>query len=360
MTPKKVVISGGGTGGHLFPALAVGAKLKERDSSLQITFVGSSRQLEKTLMAKYQAQFVPLKIEGLKGMRWKTVKSLAILPLSFIKSYSLLRSLKPDLVLGVGGFSSGPIVLLAAWMKIPTLIMEQNLRPGLTNRLLIRWVDKAVTAFEGSLPYFKGKGEFIGNPTREEFLKVTPKLRNSKLALLIFGGSQGSHFLNKGVTDSLRFLTEERTHLRISHQTGEADWTWVKDLYVQNGFSDITVAPFFFDMAAQFQKSDLVVCRAGATSIAELIAARKAAILVPFSKAADNHQEMNARELERIQGAEVILEDEFKPDGFANKIREFLNHKEKLDQMEENLKKLKTENASEHIANLCFNLMERR
>jgi UDP-N-acetylglucosamine--N-acetylmuramyl-(pentapeptide) pyrophosphoryl-undecaprenol N-acetylglucosamine transferase len=360
MMPKKVIISGGGTGGHLFPALAVGEKLKEKDPSLQITFVGSSRQLEKNLMAKYQAQFVPLRIEGLKGMRGKTFKSLAMLPLSFVKSFRLLRSLRPDLVIGVGGYSSGPVVLLASWMKISTLIMEQNLRPGLTNRLLIPWVKKAVVAFEGSLPYFRGKGQFIGNPTRQEFLSVTPKHRNNKLSVLIFGGSQGSHFLNIGMTAALVFLTEERAHLCISHQTGEADCAWVNDLYVQNGFTDVTVAPFFFDMADHFQKSDLVICRAGATTIAELIAARKAAILIPFSKATDNHQEMNARELERIQGAEVILEEEFKPEGFANKIKEFLMHKEKLDLMEQNLTKLKTDNVAERIAELCFDLIEER
>jgi UDP-N-acetylglucosamine--N-acetylmuramyl-(pentapeptide) pyrophosphoryl-undecaprenol N-acetylglucosamine transferase len=217
-----------------------------------------------------------------------------------------------------------------------------------------------VVAFEGSLPYFKGKGEFLGNPTREGFLKVTPKQRNNKLSILIFGGSQGSRFLNKGVTDSLRFLSADRTQLHISHQTGEADWAWVKDLYVQNGFTDISVSPFFNEMASYFQKSDLVVCRAGATTIAELIAAQKAAILVPFSKATDNHQEMNARELERIQGAEIILEDEFEPESFANKIKEFLTHKEKLDRMEQNLGKLKTDNAADKIAKLCFELIAKR
>ncbi len=360
MTPKKIIISGGGTGGHLFPALAVGETLKKKDPSLQIIFVGSSRQLEKNLMERYQAQFVPLKIEGIKGMRWKTFKSLAILPMAFVKSYRLLRSQKPNLVIGVGGYSSGPVVLLASWMKVPTLIMEQNLRPGLTNRMLLRWARKAVVSFEGSLPYFKGKGEFIGNPTREEFLKVTPKHRNNKLSILIFGGSQGSRFLNKGVTNSLGFLTEDRTHLHISHQTGEADCEWVSDFYVQNGFTDITVSPFFIEMADYFQKSDLVVCRAGATTIAELIAARKAAILVPFSKATDNHQEMNARELERIQGAEVILEDDFKPEDVADIIREFMIHKEKLDLMEQNLEKLKTDNVAERIAQLCFDLIEER
>ncbi|MBN1222166.1 MAG: UDP-N-acetylglucosamine--N-acetylmuramyl-(pentapeptide) pyrophosphoryl-undecaprenol N-acetylglucosamine transferase, partial [Candidatus Aminicenantes bacterium] len=331
----------------------------QRDSSLRITFVGSSRKLEKSLMDRYQAHFVPLKIEGLKGMGWKTFKSLFILPFSFLKSLGLLLRLKPDLVIGVGGYSSGPIVLLASWLKIPTLIMEQNLRPGFTNRLLLPWIKKAVVAFESSLPYFKGKGQFIGNPTREEFLTITPKPRNSKFTLLIFGGSQGSHFLNKGITDALPFIKEQKNSLRIIHQTGQVDLAWVKDGYLTNGFSDFTVLSFFHDMAEQFKISDLIVCRAGATTIAELIAAQKAAILIPFAQATDNHQVANAKELERVQGACVITEDEFQPMAFADKIREFMIHKDKLDMMEKNLRQLKTANVAAKISDLCFELMEK-
>jgi UDP-N-acetylglucosamine--N-acetylmuramyl-(pentapeptide) pyrophosphoryl-undecaprenol N-acetylglucosamine transferase len=183
MKQKKVIISGGGTAGHIYPALAVGNKLKEKDPHLQLTHVGTHRELEKNIMEHHKVDFIPLKIEGLKGKGLKIVKSLFLLPFSFIKSFAILRRIKPDLVIGVGGYSSGPVVLLASWMKIPTLILEQNFRPGFTNRMLVRWVRKAVVAFKGSLPYFKGKGIFIGNPVREEFCHLSPKARNEKLTI---------------------------------------------------------------------------------------------------------------------------------------------------------------------------------
>jgi UDP-N-acetylglucosamine--N-acetylmuramyl-(pentapeptide) pyrophosphoryl-undecaprenol N-acetylglucosamine transferase len=358
MIEKKVIISGGGTAGHIYPALAMGNKLKEKDPRLQLTYVGTHRELEKNIMEHHKVDFIPLKIEGLKRKGLKTVKSLFLLPFSFIKSFAILRRIKPDLVIGVGGYSSGPIVLLASWMKIPTLILEQNFRPGFTNRMLVRWVRKAVVAFKGSLPYFKGKGIFIGNPVREEFCHLSPKARNEKLTILIFGGSQGSHFLNKGISVSLSLLKEEKENLRIFHQTGEKDLEWVKENYVQNKFKDVTVAPYFLDMASYFQKSDLIISRAGATTIAEFIASQKASLLIPFSKAADNHQALNARELEKINGAEVILEEEFTPELLVNKIFYFLRNKEKIDQMEKNIARIKIEKVTEKISDLCLDLME--
>jgi UDP-N-acetylglucosamine--N-acetylmuramyl-(pentapeptide) pyrophosphoryl-undecaprenol N-acetylglucosamine transferase len=357
MKAQKVIISGGGTGGHLYPALAVGEKLRERDSTVKIFFIGSSRLLEKSIMERYEANFIPLKIEGLKGKGLRTLKSLALLPYGFLKSLYILFRIRPALVIGVGGYSSGPIVLLASWLRIPTLIMEQNLKPGLTNRLLLPWVRKAVVAFEGSLPYFKGKGYVTGNPTREEFYSLPKKERNHRLSLLIFGGSQGSHFLNMGVTESLPLLTEEKKDLRFVHQTGENDYEWVKACYTQYGYTDVTVSPYFFNIPEYFQNSDLIVCRAGATTIAELIAAQKASLLVPFARATENHQLLNAKELEKAQAAEILSEEDFTPEMFTEKIRDFMCHKEKIDQMESNLKSLKKENAAEKISDLCFNLM---
>jgi UDP-N-acetylglucosamine--N-acetylmuramyl-(pentapeptide) pyrophosphoryl-undecaprenol N-acetylglucosamine transferase len=360
MKAKKIIISGGGTGGHLYPALAVGETLMTKDESIEIFFVGSSRLLEKNIMERYQANFIPLKIEGLKGKGMSTFKSLALLPFSFFKSLYILFRIRPALVVGVGGYSSGPIVLLASWLRIPTLIMEQNLKPGLTNRLLVRWVRKAVVAFEGSLPYFKGKGYVTGNPTREKFYSLPKKERNHQLSLLIFGGSQGSHFLNSGVTGSLDLLSEYKKSLRIAHQTGDTDFKWVKDRYDQHGFTDVTVSPYFFDIADYFKRADLIVSRSGATTIAELIASQKASLLVPFAKATEDHQLINAKELENARGAEILLEEEFTPESFAERIRDFMAHKDKIDRMENNLKSLKKENAAEKIADLCFELMEGR
>jgi UDP-N-acetylglucosamine--N-acetylmuramyl-(pentapeptide) pyrophosphoryl-undecaprenol N-acetylglucosamine transferase len=360
MKEKRVIISGGGTAGHLYPALAVGQKLKEKAPHLRLTYVGSGRTLERNIMKHHGADFIPLKIKGIKGKGWKAIPSLLLLPFSFLKSFWILISRKPLLVVGVGGYSSGPMVLLASWLRIPTLIMEQNLKPGFTNRLLIPWIRKAVVAFKESLPSFKGKGIFLGNPVRDEFYGLSPKEENGKLTILVFGGSQGSHFLNQSLVSSLPLLKKEKDRLRIFHQTGEEDCEWVKQNYQEMSFQDATVAPYFHDMPQHFQKSDLIISRAGATTIAELIASKKASILIPFSKATDNHQLFNARELERTQGAEVILEEEFDAEGFSKRILEFLRSQNKIRQMEKNLETLKSENAAERIASLCLEMMEKK
>jgi UDP-N-acetylglucosamine--N-acetylmuramyl-(pentapeptide) pyrophosphoryl-undecaprenol N-acetylglucosamine transferase len=357
MKERRVIISGGGTGGHLYPALAVGQKLQEVDPGLELTFVGSRRSLEKTLMERSGARFVAMRIEGLKGRGLKSLKALALLPFAFIKSLLILLRLKPDLVIGVGGYSSGPVVLLGSLLGRPTLILEQNLYPGFTNRLLTRWAKKAVVAFENSLAFFKGKGIFLGNPVREEFYRLRPKPRTKELTLLVFGGSQGARVLNEAMTAALPFLRAEKENLRIFHQTGESDFERVRSGYVREGFEGAVVSPYFFDMAPCFESSDLVVCRAGATTIAELIAAQKAAVLVPFARAADDHQSKNARELERVGGARVILEKDLTPRLLAETILFFLRDKEKISAMERNLAVLKTDRPAEKIAGLCFNLM---
>jgi len=358
MKEKKVILSGGGTGGHLYPALALGQKLRAQNPRLQLIFIGSERDVEKNIMNKYGVNFVPIKIEGIKGKGLKSIKSFFLLPLSFFKSLAILHRSKPDLVIGMGGYSSGPVVLVASLMKIPTLILEQNLYPGFTNRLLIRWVRKAVVSFENSLPFFKGKGVFLGNPVREEFYSLPPKQRNNKLTLLIFGGSQGSHFLNQAVVATLPLLKKEKETLRIFHQTGKADFEWVRNSYVKNHSKDVIVSPYFFDMASFFQKSDLIISRAGATTIAELIASSKASLLIPFARASENHQMRNARELEKIQGAEILREEDFSPERLAERILFFLKNKEKIGQMEKNLEPLKTDKVAERIAALCSELME--
>lgn len=297
-------------------------------------------------------------IEGLKGRGWRSLKSLILLPGAFLKSLALLLRLKPGLVVGVGGFSSGPIVLLASWMKIPTLILEQNVRPGFTNRLLLPWVKKAAAAFESSLPQFKGKGVFLGNPVREKFYSLPPKERKSRLGILIFGGSQGSHFLNQTVIAALPLLKNAKDRLQIFHQTGKDDFEWVKRSYAENGFDHVTVSPFFFKMPDYFRAADLILSRAGATTCAELIAAQKASLLIPFAKAADNHQALNAAALKSAGGADVILEGEATPQVLSERIHFFLEHPERLSDMEKNLARLKIDSAANRIAGLCFEMME--
>jgi UDP-N-acetylglucosamine--N-acetylmuramyl-(pentapeptide) pyrophosphoryl-undecaprenol N-acetylglucosamine transferase len=358
MKERRIIISGGGTGGHLYPALVVGRKLREMDGSIELTYVGTHRDVEKKIMDEHGVRFIPMRIEGLKGRGFRSLGSLAILPLSFVQSLSILRRTEPGLVIGVGGYSSGPVVLLASWRGIPTLILEQNAHPGFTNRLLGRWVRRAVVAFESSLPYFRGKGVCLGNPVREEFYALPAKARSGPLSVLIFGGSQGSRFLNEKVTAALPLLAPLRDRFRIVHQTGTRDLDWVASKYRASGFDADAVAPYISDMPGAFGRADLVVSRAGATTLAEIIAARKAAILVPFAGASEDHQTANARELERIGGAEVIPELRLTSETVAGRLFHYLNQPADLDAMETNLLSLRTENPAAKIAGLCLSLMD--
>lgn len=358
MSERRVVISGGGTGGHLYPALAVGRKLLETDPTLRLTFVGSRRPVEIRIMDEQGVDFVPLRIEGLKNRGLRSIRGLALLPFSFLKPLALLVRLRPQLVVGVGGYSSGPVVLLASWLRIPTLILEQNVRPGYTNRLLLRRAKKAVAAFETTLPAFRGKGVWLGNPVREEFHGMPAKAAGPALSILVSGGSQGSRFLNRTLTAALPLLREKRELLEIVHQTGKDDIAWVEKAYGDSGFAGATVAPYFPDMAARFRRADLVVSRAGATTCAELIASRRPSLLVPFAAASENHQELNARELEKAGGAEVLLERNLTPEVLAARILYYLGHRDTLARMAAGLAPLRTDGAADAIAKLCFRLME--
>jgi UDP-N-acetylglucosamine--N-acetylmuramyl-(pentapeptide) pyrophosphoryl-undecaprenol N-acetylglucosamine transferase len=358
MKEIRVLISGGGTGGHLYPALVLGQTLKQLRPGLQLIYVGSPRAVEKKIMKEQSTTFLTLPIEGLKGRGWKTIRGVALLPFAFFKSFFILIKYRPALVIGAGGFSSGPIVILASWLGKPTIILEQNALPGFTNRKLSRFVDKAVVSFPISLRYFGDKGVCLGNPVRPEFYQIPKKKREEVLSLLIFGGSQGSKFLNDRLIESLPYLQDIKNSLVIFHQTGEKDLKRVAAAYKSSGFEQVTVGAYFSPMADYFARADLIICRAGATTCAELIAALKPAILVPFAQAADNHQEYNARELEKMGGAEVILEKDFSPELLIKRIKFYLNHKEILDKMEENLKKIRQEKAAENIAHLCLKMMD--
>ena len=188
MRERGVVISGGGTGGHLYPALVVGRRLLALSPSLTLTYVGTRREVEQKIMAGQGVRFIPMRIEGLKGRGLKSLRGLVLLPLAFAHSLLILVRTRPGLVVGVGGYSSGPIVLLASFLRIPTVILEQNARPGFTNRLLRRAVRQAVVAFPSTLPAFKGKGVVLGNPVREEFYALPPKTRTSSVPVRFLAG----------------------------------------------------------------------------------------------------------------------------------------------------------------------------
>ncbi len=359
MRVRGVVISGGGTGGHLYPALVVGRRLLARSPGLALTYVGTRRDVERRIMAEHGVRFVPMRIEGLKGRGLKSLRGLLLLVPAFAHSLAILLRARPALVVGVGGYSSGPIVLLASLLRVPTLILEQNARPGFTNRLLARFVRRAVVAFPSTLPAFRGKGVHLGNPVREEFYALPPKEREGRLDVLVFGGSQGSRFLNDRIVAALPLLAAAGGRLRLVHQTGPADLERVRAAYAAAGFGDTEVAAYFPGMAARFGRADLVVCRAGATTLAELVAARRAAVLVPFAGAADDHQTANARELEAVGGAVVLPEPEATPGRLAALILGFLDRPGDLEAMERGVGRLQAEDPAGRIASLCLELMER-
>ena len=358
MRKRGVVISGGGTGGHLYPALVVGRRLLAAAPDLALTYVGTRRDVEGRIMAEHGVRFVPMRIEGLKGRGLKSLRGLLLLPLAFAHSLAVLAGTRPALVVGVGGYSSGPIVLLAAGLGIPTVILEQNARPGFTNRLLARWARRAVVAFPSTLPAFRGKGVVLGNPVREEFYALPAKTPSAVLDVLVVGGSQGSRFLNDRITAALPLLAAARDRLRLTHQTGAADLGRVAAAYRAAGFDRAEVAAYFPAMAERFGRADLVVCRAGATTLAELIAARRPSVLVPFAGAADDHQTANARELEAVGGAAVLSEAEATPEALAARILGFLDRPGELEAMASRAGRLQAEDPAGRIAALCLSLMK--
>ena len=357
MDKRRIFISGGGTGGHLYPALVLGRALREADPGLEIVFIGSRRAAEQRILSAHAVHSIPMSIEGLKGRGLKSVRGLALLPGAFFKSLALILRLRPGLVVGVGGYSSGPVVLTAAWLGKPTLIMEQNVRPGFTNRMLTPWVKRAVVAFDESLPFFRGKGVRLGNPVRDEFNSLPPRRPGPALRVLVFGGSQGSRVLNQGLIASLPALSAFKDRLDFVHQTGPRDLPEVRAAYAGAGFSGAVVEPFFDDMPARFGGADLIIARAGATTCAELIAAGRASILVPFAGAAEGHQAGNAAALAAAGGAEVLAEADLTPVRLTESIRAFLNEPARLARMAAALQPLKTPAAAGRIAALCLALM---
>jgi UDP-N-acetylglucosamine--N-acetylmuramyl-(pentapeptide) pyrophosphoryl-undecaprenol N-acetylglucosamine transferase len=254
----------------------------------------------------------------------------------------VILEFRPDVVVGAGGYVSGPVVLMAALLRRPTLVMESNALPGWTNRMLARFVDRAAVSFEQALPYFRGKAKVTGNPVRREFFEIPAKRREpGKFSLLVFGGSQGARAINEAMILALPRLKELPVELRIKHQTGAADFEKVKAAYEAAGWGErADVRSYIDNMMADFAEADLVLCRAGATTTAELIAAGKASIMVPFPFAADDHQRKNAEALQAAGAARMILQQDLNGDSLAAEISKLVQAPQELDHMEEASRKL--------------------
>jgi UDP-N-acetylglucosamine--N-acetylmuramyl-(pentapeptide) pyrophosphoryl-undecaprenol N-acetylglucosamine transferase len=359
----KVLIAAGGTGGHIYPGIAVAQEIMRRDSAAKVLFVGTARGLETRLVPQAGFELSLIDSAGLKNVSFVArLKGLAILPKSFVSARRLIRAFKPDVVVGAGGYVSGPVVLMAAFSGRPTLVMESNALPGWTNRVLARFVNRAAVSFEQALPYFRGKGVVTGNPVRREFFEIPPKIREpGKLSLLIFGGSQGARALNEAMVAALPLLKSLPVTLRIRHQTGPADFERVKAAYAAAGWNEnAEVRSYIDDMMSDFAAADLVICRAGATTTAELIAAGKASIMVPFPYAADDHQRKNAEALQAAGAARMIVQQELSGERLVKEIATLAREPQQIARMEEASRRLAHGDSAVAATNLISELAEKR
>ncbi len=318
----RVLIAGGGTGGHLYPGIAVAEELMRRDESHVVTFVGTARGLESRAVPALGYGLDLIRSAGLKGKSlWALGRGLLLLPLSALDAWQVLSRRQPQVVVGVGGYSSGPVLLLAALRGIPTLLMEQNTAPGFTNRRLARWVRAAAVSYAETLPFFPGTGFVSGNPVRREFLRhaaaadddVSPE---GPVRVLIMGGSQGARAINDAAVAAVPLAAAHGPQLAVTHQTGERDLAGVRERYVRAGVT-ATVEAFFHDLDARMHAADIVVARAGASTLAELTVLGRASVLVPLPTAADDHQRKNAQVLASAGAAEVIDEAELSGERLA-------------------------------------------
>ncbi|MGD9564025.1 MAG: undecaprenyldiphospho-muramoylpentapeptide beta-N-acetylglucosaminyltransferase [Pyrinomonadaceae bacterium] len=349
----KVLIAAGGTGGHIFPGIAVAKEIMRRNNDSEVLFVGTARGLEKRIVPENGFQLSLIKSAGLKnvGLVGK-LKGLGVLPVSFIEAARLLREFRPDVVVGAGGYVSGPVLLTASLLRIPTLVMDSNALPGFTNRKLARFIDKAALTFEEALPYFGSKGVVTGNPVRKEFFAVPPKERNARTSILVFGGSQGARAINNAMMSALPLLENRADKLRIVHQTGEADFDKTREMYRRSRIEDHDVRPFISDMFVEFGNADIVICRAGATSCAELAAAGKASIMVPLPTAADDHQRKNAEAFERAGASKMLVQADLNGETLSKAIIELIESPETLSLMEDAARKLGKSDAAEATVDL--------
>lgn len=306
----RVLIAGGGTGGHLFPGLAVADALRARGA--QVSFVGTRRGLEARVVPQHGYALDFVDVVGLKGKGARALRDVLRLPGALLATLALLRRLRPDVVVGVGGYASGPVVLAAALRGLPTAVLEQNSVPGVTNRLLGRVVRQVFTAFPEAAAYFpRGKLRLLGNPIRQALAAAAggPRPAERPPGLLVLGGSQGARAVNDLVTEAVAALVRAgQAPPRILHQTGRDDEEPVRARYaaLSLGPPQVTVKAFVDDMAAAYAECDLCVGRAGATTLAEIAALGLPSILIPFPHAADDHQTRNARYLE-AEGAALVL-----------------------------------------------------
>jgi UDP-N-acetylglucosamine--N-acetylmuramyl-(pentapeptide) pyrophosphoryl-undecaprenol N-acetylglucosamine transferase len=327
----KLIIAGGGTGGHLFPGIAVAEEFLSRDPANEVLFVGTERGIEARAVPAAGYRLELISAAGIRGKgTFSQLKGAAMMIYGYAQSRKVLKDFQPDMVLGVGGYASLPMVMAARGMQIPRFVHEQNAIPGQTNRLLARFANKVFITLDESARYFPAdKIQLTGNPLRRQILDMVESVSRSsakddlrssgRFHLFIFGGSQGAHAINAAMMDALPLLQKHRDRLLITHQTGEKDLAEVTAAYRSAGI-EATVTPFISDMATEYAKADLIICRAGATTIAEVTACGKTCLFIPFPHAVDDHQRKNAEALLKKDACFLMVEQELNGKTLAQSI----------------------------------------
>ena len=360
----RIIIAGGGTGGHLFPAIAIAQEFMAKNSENKVIFVSTGNPFELSVLDKAGFTLEKITAEGIKGRGLlRQLRSIWKIPMGIFESIRIIKNFKPDLVMGVGSYASGPVAIGAWFMRKKLILHEQNILPGITNRILSRFADRIYVSFKNTKANFNpGKVVYTGNPLRKEFMQKAKEKKNTTASaqkhpftVLILGGSQGAHSINEAVINALKHFRGKHNFYFI-HQTGKQDEAAVKKAYKDQGISCM-VKSFFDDMPQQYQRANLIICRAGATTVAELAAVGKGVIFIPFPFAADNHQVLNARTFTESGAAEMILQKDLTGRVLAKRIEYYASNKEALEVMAARAKSLGKPDAANVIVKDCYKLI---
>ncbi len=366
LTNIRLLVTGGGTGGHLFPGIALAQAVIQTNADSEVMFIGTERKVDKNSLANLGFTTTTIRCQGIKGKSISQILSALIqLPIGLFEAMKIIRQFKPDLVFGVGGYVTGPVIVAARLLGVATCIHEQNTVPGLANKILGRIVNRVFVSLPGSEKYFPARKTILsGNPIRSNLLAKAKEEKQHQPAnqatILILGGSQGARRLNSLVLEAAKQCLVNLTPIpEIIHQTGEADEEQAKKVYAELGMH-ARVDAFISDMAEVYSQADLIVSRAGATTLAEIMVFGKPAILVPFPYAADNHQEKNGRILVNSGGGMMFRQSELTGDKLGNEISRLLNDKKLLHEMADKSGKLAKPEATTTIVNSCLDLLKSR
>ncbi len=357
----RVVIAAGGTGGHIYPAIAYAKAIQAYDPEGRIVFVGTGKAVERNILSQEGFSLESIQVEGIVGKNLlKMLRALWLLPQSLWQAINILRSPPADLVIGTGGYFSPPVIVAAWLLQIPRVILEPNAMPGLANRLVGPVANRIFLAFESARSFFSSsKVRVIGTPIRQDFvLEQAPEPPQQVKHLLIFGGSQGARAINSAILEALDHSEALRTSVTLTHQTGAEDCERVRQEYQQRGVQ-ADVQPFLFDMPRELAKADLVICRAGASTLAELAACGKVGILIPFPYATHNHQEMNARAMEQSGAARMLLQSELTGQRLAEEIQGLMDDIPSLHFMAQRSWEGRKTHATEEMLGECLSLVKR-